>query len=634
MHSNKNSKSTKSSTKSSTKKYTDVKRYRGELAINYHKNKVIETRVDVSNWSREQIRQFMQEESNRLKKKGFKGALATAINYDEGGGWKAGYWSQAGDPIKLWSPDDSGNYEGTDQTTFSTFSYYAIPQMPVFGGSDEHNDCLYNVLKKAIPPSMFPWKSPEEFKKILGVARDDKIDIALIPQIEKELPNHQINVVGDHIYTSTKKAQLRINISLIESHYELVSEKKCYRININYKERKIMVYEKMEKGQVRLFDGVDYQVKSMKDMKQEIFGYSENYVYFKLEKKKKKGVMTLSDYYLKIVHDAKEIKRESRGLINLWKTGNAQNTALNLFDKFTKIITPEPLLQDEAHWISEATNGAMIWATPYKGELHKYDFCSFYPSILRDSKFLIPVKRGDFYKWNQDKLEQQKYFQYGIYRVRISPEISASDLINVKSFRFNKSHYYTHFDLTMAKELKLQMKIIDDGKPNVLLYSRDKLYNSSWLFKDYVNTLFALKKKEIGSAKDILNVLWGLLSQRKMKRKFANKMKPVDILGENYIYSIKPDGDGTSMKTFSYNKFFKYDYARLCPFLLAKGRVQIVKKYIPALDKVVMAHTDGFILKEKYNFDNMGDGLGQIKYEGFCQNGKVKNVNNVIGQFK
>lgn len=613
------------------------KRFRGVLDIQYNGSKMVETRVEVKNWTRNDIKEYMKKTSNLLKKKGFNGALATAVYYDtpEIQTWRAGYFTPVGDRIKLWSPDDSGDVRGAKQETFDTFTYYTINQFPKLGGDDPHNDCLYNALNLALPIEMKrKFKGPAEFKTYLGLERDDKVHIDLMPVVEELFPNHKVSVVGDYTYTSTVKAQLTINLSLLQGHFEFVKPEKCYKVIINYKEKPIMVYKKQKDRNCLLYDGKTKQIKPYHGLDKEIFrGYSKDYVYIKYDPLiKNKVVETIEQFYTRMEQDAEKIKKASKGIINIKKSGSPQNTALYIFDRFTKTITVEPLNQDEAFWIHEATNGAMIWADEYEGPAYKYDFCSYYPSILHSTKFMIPVKRGEFEIWTQDKLNEQTYYRYGIYHCKIHKDITNLNLKKV--FRFNQSNYYTHFDMTMAKNIGLKMEIIDDGKPNVLLYSRDKLINSSWLFRDYVDILFKLKQEGITIAKTILNILWGLLSQRKMKKEFSREGKHVDIVCGRFIYSIKPDNNGTIMKTYNYNKLYKYPYVRIMPFLIAKGRSTLVETMAKVLNDIVWMHSDGFITTKKHSFYNMGNGLGQLKEEGYCGNCKIKNVIHKTGEFK
>ena len=63
----------------------------------------------------------------------------------------------------------------------------------------------------------------------------------------------------------------------------------------------------------------------------------------------------------------------------------------------------------------------------------------------------------------------------------------------------------------------------------------------------------------------------------------------------------------------------------------------------PYIDSIVRVHTDGFISTEQLSFEKtnnktidsvkIGTGLGDLKYEGYCENIHIKHMNKVIGEF-
>jgi len=71
------------------------------------------------------------------------------------------------------------------------------------------------------------------------------------------------------------------------------------------------------------------------------------------------------------------------------------------------------------------------------------------------------IGRGEFNKL--ENLDNLNYFQFGIYRCKISQE---NDNNNNKLFRFNPKNYYTHTSLEHAKCLGLKIELIIDSQPN------------------------------------------------------------------------------------------------------------------------------------------------------------------------
>jgi hypothetical protein len=300
---------------------------------------------------------------------------------------------------------------------------------------------------------------------------------------------------------------------------------------------------------------------------------------------------------------------------------------LYLFNRYSKDVFPESIGQNEAYWLEQSTISAMMFAESYEGEGYDYDIVSMYPSILQSKYFLIPVKTGEFKKLDQ----LQNILTFGIYRCKIE------QLVNKKRFKYNPTNYYTHIEINRARNLNLQIELIQDDQPNALVYSRDKLVNSHLIFGKYINILFKLKQEGVTRAKSIINILWGLLSEYKVKRQVIKNDETIVIPPAEYIREITPYGDEdtcTFIKTINSKRIYKYNYARMATFLLSKGRELIMKHADSIIDDVVYLHTDGIITKHKHTFTNMGDNIGQMKYKGYCANVKIDNCTSKSGKFK
>ena len=79
--------------------------------------------------------------------------------------------------------------------------------------------------------------------------------------------------------------------------------------------------------------------------------------------------------------------------------------------------------------------------------------------------------------------------------------------------RQNKYNYYTHIDITRARELQYNITILEDDEPNFLNYSREKTINACQAFRPFVDYMYQLKSNNIPGAKNILNCLWGALCE-------------------------------------------------------------------------------------------------------------------------
>jgi hypothetical protein len=230
----------------------------------------------------------------------------------------------------------------------------------------------------------------------------------------------------------------------------------------------------------------------------------------------------------------------------------------------------------------------------------------------------FPIKSGEFK--TIDNLDDN--LEFGIYRCEIGP------VAIMKFFKFNPKHYYTHIDVMSAKKQGLSIKLIQDGSPNALIYTKDKLMNGSFLFKKYVTELFELKSSGVKGAKDLLNILWGSLCEMNYY-KSNNDYDEDNNISEAEVKHITSDEDGIKLKYIFYrNGFYKTNYARIKPFVLAYGRSDLLmfKEYE---DLIVRIHTDGFYLKEKPTNIKTGSNLGYLKYEG-SKHVHIQRLNKIL----
>ena len=139
------------------------------------------------------------------------------------------------------------------------------------------------------------------------------------------------------------------------------------------------------------------------------------------------------------------------------------------------------------------------------------------------------------------------------------------------------------------------------------------------MFSEFVNILFKLKESKITRAKKILNILWGALSEHNSKKMhiIKNSDKIIDLKSDCKIIKVRPYNDQeTIIETVKNNHQFKTGFARLKPFLIARGRAMISKIMLPYKDIVMRCHTDGFITSEPIDY-KCGSSLGDLVDEGF-----------------
>jgi hypothetical protein len=307
--------------------------------------------------------------------------------------------------------------------------------------------------------------------------------------------------------------------------------------------------------------------------------------------------------------EAELLKTITDGKINLYKTGNAKKTAIQLWYDLCNPPLADKISESEA-LILEMCHGAFMYGIKYRGIGYKYDVCSEYPGLMASNQHKYPIKEGELKTYSREEFDKLQFFSFGMYHVNVTNA-------DYRVFRTNQNNWYTHTDLNFAKsKLKLTITLIEDGEVNALLYDNTKLVSGHKLFGPFVEYLFKLKKSN-KCIKKYLNVLWGGLCK-------TNTMTITDnVIYENKIItSITPTNNGKFIfETVKPSCYYDSDYARIKPFMLSYGRMKIANIILTNLDKVVRCHTDGIICKEPITNIKFGNELGDLKYEGssYCE---------------
>jgi hypothetical protein len=237
--------------------------------------------------------------------------------------------------------------------------------------------------------------------------------------------------------------------------------------------------------------------------------------------------------------------------------------------------------------------------------IYEYDKNSAYPSALTDSKFSFPLQAGEF-----KTIEQlPDALNYGIYRVIIHPSIDPH--IN-KLFRFNTENYYTHYDISTARELNLKIELIKDEEANALLYP--KRINAHQYFGEFVYEMYSLKS-ENPLAKDIINSLWGRLCQKIIRKSIPKPSHEINIdEDEHEIINLEIlPNDNHKIYYVKKDKVFKYKHARIGAFLTAYVRKQMANKMFPFRENIVKCHTDSIVSTIPINDLSISKDLGDWK---------------------
>ncbi|GAM22189.1 hypothetical protein SAMD00019534_053640 [Acytostelium subglobosum LB1] len=348
-------------------------------------------------YTRETIRRIAQQLSDDLYFDGSAARLEVAIEYANRQ-YRSGKFTRAGDAISLFNPDEAGGCDG------------------------KHNDCFYDCLKASYPDKVTKhFSKPWIFKRFFKLERDAKVPLNLCSEIEDKL-KMRINVKGDYCKTSTKQYVRVVHLKLTNEHYTLDKEGAFEPKGIilkRYHDDRILpvVAYKWDDGedvprrtsepslrardddndQVKLYDGTNYSTMSkatlIDELKKQKFDGKCRYIKVEAAKKRSKmPIKTLEETWEDFIKDADALKEGTNGVIDLYFTGsNINKAALNLFSKYNKHVIPDIIEQEEAKWISKASNGPLRFADTYTGPLYMYDVCSMYAAIMRSSSFSVPI---------------------------------------------------------------------------------------------------------------------------------------------------------------------------------------------------------------------------------------------------
>jgi len=295
--------------------------------------------------------------------------------------------------------------------------------------------------------------------------------------------------------------------------------------------------------------------------------------------------------------------------LDLGRFSGYRDFALEHFRLSSRTIpVAPPLLEGEAEFL-RCRGGIIHTATgrtkvPWCGRAVQLDVISFYPSImLTDSR--LPNCAPVAVMLPADAFASATVHpKFGLYRATVVVAGPGEKLWRSQSS--SGTSYYTSTDLATARLLmgvpggSGSITLANDGKPNGLQYLGAHV-KCREVFQGYVNDLKPLKERGTPVGKKLLNILWGALGQKQLKRVRLSEETPASDLPAGELIGCVPQEDGSVEYTFAPGPGeprFRGPYPRWGPFITAAGRQRIVKMVLGAgvLDRVVRIHTDGFII--------------------------------------
>lgn len=543
------------------------------------------------------------------------GIISVSIRYPDR--WYSGDVSDMDKDINYFSSNDYDVFDD-DPEEYDAFRFQFIPQPGNAGGKDEHNDCLVNCIKKVVQTHKNEL-DPAKLKQLLGLERDDLIPTDKLKTVEKYImqkTDHQysIFVSGDHSFTSTLNSNKQIHLVLSKNHYSVDESKHKKSNRVAYEEKPILMFE-FDDGTIHTFDGNKNGTISIEYLRENL----KNVISSKkllVEKNYCARVknLTLEQSYHAYIKMANEMKDKTNGNINFFKCGTIKQTALNYFNYLSNSVQPENINPSESQFIEGASFQATTFWKTYKGSVHSYDINSHYPSIMEKNYHQFPIREGEYKIIETPKIDVKQPGEaksgtprYGIYRCTVDG--------SHPFFQHNKKNHYTHLDLSIAKELGFKITMIQDEKPNFLYYSDNKLMNGAFLFKHYINDFYKLKLEGVTGSKELLNILWGALSESKVYKYNVGTSDEVEI-NDAKLTHLNSYDDKINIKFINYKtKYYKTNWARIKPFVLGYGRYVLFKRFHKLAPDIVRIHTDGFYLTKNPELA-IGVGIGHLKYEG------------------
>lgn len=485
------------------------------------------------------------------------------------------------------------------------------------GGSDDSfNDCLYDCIRRKINYYRLPKgkKQPEDLKAYLGLKRDSLISIKKIPLVE-EFYKININVGGDACYTTTKSYNMTCNIKIVNKHYELQEvpkSKKTLLSDVPLKEQTLVMFKYNKDFTVSCYSQAEgnftLETKAFLKLKNVLFG---EYAYVLSE------TDNIEEEFNKFLEEVNMLKELSKGKFDLSKCGYkpVNQSKLVLHHAISPFEEPESIEFNEQLYLYNAYKGALYFNSNEKDvtEYYDYDINSCYPYFMASTKFSFPTKKGEFTLLS----ELPKVLGYGIYRVEIMK--SSNNDVN-KCFRFNDTNYYTHYDIQHALDIGLEVKLILDGETNSLLYPKGRAAGSQY-FGSCIDELYKLKckldelyklKGKPKLVKQILSCLWGVLLKRNKICRITTK--EINFVNNEVIIDINEIGHELyKVEYLKQGKFFKTNYCRLGPFLLASVRKYLGSVIFENKEDIFYCRTDGFHSKKELPNIKISNDIGQFK---------------------
>ncbi len=515
-------------------------------------------------------------------------------------------------------------------------------------------------------------RKPWHLKKLCGVGLNDPVPVKVIVSTLQHKIKHQINIVGDCDYYSNANYLRAITLKLCNGHFTLkrpkmtksfIGKSSMRVFDRGQGNKLITLYWHHHDGGIYSFF-CDSEQSILKQLRR------DDLLNFYRNKDSTNNMCHMLDFSQKPFDhtnvEADELKQmyhqhvadcewlTSKVGVDMQYHPSPAAAALYMFDKLRKVESPAPIDYNEARWLLYGSHGGIRFCEPCLIEqAYECDFIGFYSWMLCSST-TFPVKPGTEQVLPADHFHtKDARLEYGLYRA----EVGADDTKRNRLFNYRKNNIYTHYDLQVAKEIGLSIRLIMDNQPNALIYPKDTRARMSLAFGDFVMKLFTVRQSNNDCPKLlklVLNSLWGALCEKNTVRTIAGTISRgikveegiSHLLGQNGLTphntepSIKGEYDSHelldiqptknnkhSLTLRNFSKPFKHDWARLGPFITGMGRKRMFDTFKKHEQHIRWIHTDGVVVDKPIDLTDSDQMPLRLARHLSCKSGKISITN-------
>lgn len=374
------------------------------------------------------------------------------------------------------------------------------------------------------------------------------------------------------------------------------------------------IYYKQTDGKVRTYNVMTKEFKSIHYI--DLFKIKKRYAMLTGYEANDKDMIRFAKDFRDWVE---EIKDNDIFTFDYLKYSSHESVCVDMFKKLChgNYEDMEDIDQIEFEWIESCNNASLTYCNKGTHQCYGYDYSSKYPSILATEHFHIPTKRGK----QQTLTELPEYPKVGFYKVLI---VSNDNRFN-KVWNYNPRQVYTNYSLAFANKCKKQGYKVDihliQCENNCYIYGElDKkdenktgVIKCSKVFHKWYDYLFELKQEfpKNKLVKLMTSSLWGRLAEFNRIFRTEDELEKTKLdftldYDPNHKYYVRNIQYSSKRKTDVYELIeskrpYRFNIARIKPFLISKSRAVIGAVAMEYIDDVVRIHTDNVTFNKQHD---------------------------------